>query len=670
MNDILLELQTEELPSSFLLKANETLKDTAKAFLKEKNVESNEDIKIFTTPRRIGILIENLPDSNKKEEILVIGPPYEACYKDGLPTKALEAFLKKNNASLDEAFKYEKQGGIYIAIKKQVGGISIEELFKEFPDFVIKSLTYKKMMRWDNSSMRFPRPIRGIALILNDKPIYPYKNTSRGHRFLSNEFVIENAKSYEELLKKHFVIPTFKERRDIILDLVLSKAKELNITPDYEEELIDEITNLVEYPYLVIGEFEKEFLSLPDVVIKTVLAHHQKFITTKKDSITNIFFGISNIEDKKGYIKDGYQKVVKARLRDAVFFYNEDLKRPFDFFVEELKGIMFHHKLGTMFDKTKRHVALGEYLSLAFNTKKEILLKACKLSLFDIATNMVKEFDELQGYMGMIYAKAKNEDEELSKALLEQYMPDKIEGVPSTKTGALLGIIVKSDNIVSLIGAGEIPKGTSDAYGIKRNIYGVIKTVLEQDIDIDLEGLFQKVYELLENKAKLLSYEEILKHVKNLFRTRLNTYFEEYPYDIVRAVLEVEDPLRVKTIKSKVELLSSNRDIVENIAKVYKRIRKILPKDFTPKDIKEGLFENHLEEELYKISKETKDKELSKELLDYINDNKKIVDEFFDKILVMAENMDVRNNRLSLLYNIYKSLKRIADFEHIVIKEA
>jgi len=666
MNDILLELQTEELPSSFLLKANETLKDIVISFLKDKNIERDNSISVFTTPRRIGILIENLPEHNKKEEILVIGPPYEACYKDGVPTKALEAFLKKNNASLEETFRYEKQGGVYIAIKKQTGGIPIEELFKEFPDFIIKSLNYKKMMRWDNSSMRFPRPIRGIALVLNDRPILPYKNTSKGHRFLSNEFVIEHAKAYEELLKKHYVIPTFKERKSIILDLVLSKAKELNVTPDYEEELIDEITNLVEYPYIVIGEFEKEFLSLPDIVIKTVLAHHQKFITTKKDGITNIFFGISNIEDKKGYIKNGYQKVVKARLRDAIFFYNEDLKKPFHFFVEELKGIMFHHKLGTLFDKTKRHIALGEYL----DHQNSVLIRACELSLFDIATNMVKEFDELQGYMGMIYAKAKNEDEELSKALLEQYMPDKIEGVQSTKTGALLGIIVKSDNIVSLIAAGEIPKGTSDAYGIKRNIYGIIKTILDHDLDINLEELFGKVFELLENKQKLLSYEEILSHIKNLFKTRLNTYFEEYPYDIVRAVLEVEDPLKIKDIKNKIELLSSNRDIVENIAKAYKRIRKILPKDFSPKDIKQELFESDLEKELYKILEDIKDKELSKELLEYIDHKKKIIDEFFDKILVMAEHIDVRNNRLSLLYNIYKSLKQIADFEHVVIKEA
>jgi glycyl-tRNA synthetase beta chain (EC 6.1.1.14) len=249
-------------------------------------------------------------------------------------------------------------------------------------------------------------------------------------------------------------------------------------------------------------------------------------------------------------------------------------------------------------------------------------------------------------------------------------MPDKIEGVQSTKTGALLGIIVKSDNIVSLIAAGEIPKGTSDAYGIKRNIYGIIKTILDHDLDINLEELFGKVFELLENKQKLLSYEEILSHIKNLFKTRLNTYFEEYPYDIVRAVLEVEDPLKIKDIKNKIELLSSNRDIVENIAKAYKRIRKILPKDFSPKDIKQELFESDLEKELYKILEDIKDKELSKELLEYIDHKKKIIDEFFDKILVMAEHIDVRNNRLSLLYNIYKSLKQIADFEHVVIKEA
>ncbi len=668
MNNILLELQTEELPSSFLLKAQDTLPEIVKSFLDEKKLTC-ENIDVFITPRRITLLIKGLPSENKKEEIIIVGPPYNACFKDDIPTKALEAFLKKNEADIKDIFKYEKGGGVYIAIKKTIGGEKIEYLFRDFPDFIIKKLPAKKTMRWDNSGVRFPRPIRGVALILNDHPIEPFKNTTFGHRFLSEAFKIKIAERYEELLKEHYVIPRFKERKDTILNLINQKAVELNLNLDYEEDLIDEITNLVEYPYLVVGEFERDFLALPDVVIKTILAHHQKFIVTKKDGIENTFFGISNMPDKHGYIKEGYQKVVRARLRDGVFFYNEDLKKPFEFFVNELKGVMFHHKLGSMLDKTQRHIAIGEYLSDKVDVDKNHLLRACYLSGFDIATGLVKELDELQGYMGMIYAEKKGEPYEVYKALLEQYMPDKIEGKPSTKTGVILGVILKSDNIVSLMSAGEIPKGTSDAYAIKKNIYGLIHLIIENNLSIDLKSLFEKVYGLLEDKSKLLPYEELSKHIESLFKSRLQSFFEEYRYDIVRAVIEVEHPLNMLSIKNKVEILSSYQDMAENIAKVYKRIRKILPeKDYG--DIDERFFESELERKLYEFSSYIYGKEFSKELIDYIDKNKNIVNEFFDKILVMAPDLKVRENRLNLVHSLYKSLKTLADFEHIVIKEA
>lgn len=662
MSDVLLELQTEELPPSFLLKVQGSLENITAKFFEEKKL-SFDKIDIFITPRRIGLLIQNIPEYSKKEDLIIIGPPYNASFKDDKPTKALESFLEKNNATKEDIFKYEKNGGVYIAIKKQIGGKSLKELIKDFPYFVIESIPYKKLMRWDNSNIKFPRPIRGILLFIDDEAIY--KDFTIGHRFLSYKLNIKHAKDYENLLKEHFVIPRFNERKQKILSLVNDMAKELNLIPDFEEDLIDEITNLVEYPYLIVGKFDREFLELPDFVIKTVLARHQRFICTKKDGyLQNIFFGISNMPDEKGFIKEGYQKVVKARLRDAVFFYQEDLKKTLEFFVNELEGIMFHHKLGTMLEKTNRHIMLAS----AIDDSKH-LQRACYLSLFDLATSMVKEFDELQGYVGMIYAKAKNEEKEVYMGLLEQYMPDKIMGNPTTKTGALLGIIIKIDNVISLISAGEIPKGSSDAYAIKKNIYGIIRLILDKDLDINLKDVFKQAYELLKDKSKLLPYEEAIKHIEDLFLSRILTYFEDFDYDIVRAVLDVEHPFNIKSIKQKIELLQKNKTIVENVAKSFKRIRKIIPKNFTPKEINQTLFENELEQKLFDFLQSMPKDKSTEDMLFYINNHSFLIDEFFDKILVMSEDINIRHNRLSLLYRLYKNIETVANFEHIVIKE-
>ncbi len=663
----LLEIYAEELPPSFLLKARNALKDITTKFFEGKKI-SFENTDIFITSKRIGLLIKALPDFTKKEEIVIIGPPFNISYKDDNPTKALLSFLEKNNANEKDVFKYEKQGGLYVAVKKEVGGKPISDILKDFPNFVIKSLPAKKLMRWDDSNIRFPRPIRNILLILDNKPIY--NNYTFGHRFLSSKIYIEDVGIYESLLKEHFVIPRFEERRDIILSLIEKASKELNVSPDFDEELIDEITNLVEYPYLIIGEFDQEFLSLPDMVIKTILAHHQKFVCTKKDNlINNVFFGISNMPDEKGFVKQGYEKVVKARLRDGEFFYQEDLKKPLEFFVNELEGIMFHHKLGTMLNKTNRHIALGDFILEAFNIKidKHLLNRACYLSMFDLSTNMVKELDELQGYIGMIYSKAKNEN--IYEALLEQYMPDKIEGLPKTDIGVLLGIILKSDNVVSLISAGEIPKGSSDAYGIKRNIYGIISLILDGGFDINLSLLFKKVYELLEDKSKLLPYEDVISHIENLFKSRLSTYFEDFDYDIVRAVLDIELWFNLKAIKQKINLLQAHKEQTENIARAFKRIRKIIPKDFKASFINSSLFGEDIEHKLFDFTKSLDDMDVDENMIFYISNNKSIIDEFFDKILVMSENIDIRQNRLSLLYMLYKNIEKLANFEHIVVKE-
>lgn len=672
MVNFLLEILCEELPNDFL---NDT-----KSFLESKLKDIFKDIfykeyKIFITPRRIGFLLKDVNYEQKQESEIVIGPPKAIAFdKNEEPTKALIGFLQKNNSTLENIIFVKKDDKDYVAIEKFKKALSLKELLEGLSLDIIKQIgsLSKKPMRWlPYQELLFPRPIRSILALLNEE-VLSFKlndivssNQTYGHRLLGRRIELSDPTLYEDVLRENFVIPSFEERKLYIKNLLDEKNRAYILS----ETLLNEITNLTEMPFLIEGSFDKDFLALPEKVIITVLAKHQRFICTKdKDSLSNIFYGISNNKDSFGYIKDGYEKVIRARLSDALFFYKEDLKLDIYELVNSLKDIVFHVNLGTMLDKVYRMVELAKNVTFE---DKEKLEKACFFSKFDLFTNMVKEFDELQGYMGYVYALEKLKDKDIAISLYEQYLPDLEGNFPKTKLGAFLSLIDKLESLSSFIAAREYPKGSSDAFGLKRLTNSIIAIIDKFNIpkeSFNIRELSLLNYSLIKDKSKLLSKEELLKKLEELFLSRLKAYFSDIPYDILDSVLESKiDIFDIKAFKEKIDfIIKLERQDIETVAKVYKRVKKIIPKDFKPSLLKEDLLETKEEKDLFNIYKALNEE---KNRIKLVLENYKLFEQFFDNVLVMDKREDYRINKLSLLYLILDSLTEIANFDKIVIKE-
>ncbi len=672
MVNFLLEILCEELPNDFLKDTKSFLESNLKDIFKD---ISYKEHKIFITPRRIGFLLKDINYEQKQESEIIIGPPKAIAFNENNePTKALIGFLQKNDSTLENIIFVKKDDKDYVAIEKFKKALSLKELLESLSLDIIKQIgsLSKKPMRWLSSQeLLFPRPIRSILALLNEE-VLSFKlndiissNKTYGHRLLGKEIRLSNPTLYEDSLKENFVIPSFEERKLYIKKLLDEKNRAYILS----EDLLDEITNLTEMPFLVEGSFDKDFLTLPEKVIITVLAKHQRFVCTKdKDSLSNIFYGISNNKDSFGYIKEGYEKVIRARLSDALFFYKEDLKLDIYELVNSLKDIVFHVKLGSMLDKVYRMVELAKHVDFE---DKERLEKACFFSKFDLLTNMVKEFDELQGYMGYVYALEKLKDQEIAISLYEQYLPDLEGNLPKTKLGAFLSLIDKLESLSSFIAAGEYPKGSSDAFGLKRLTNSIIAIVDKFNISkksFNIRELSLLNYSLIKDKSKLLSKEELLKRLEELFFSRLKAYFSHIPYDILDSVLESKiDIFDIKAFKEKINfILNLERQDIETVAKIYKRVKKIIPKDFKPSPLKEELLETKEEKDLFDIYRALNEE---KNKIKLVLENYKIFEQFFDNVLVMDKREEYRINKLSLLYLILDSLTEIANFDKIVIKE-
>ena len=655
---LLLEIGTEELPANVINQALKSLKESLEKVL---GVGIQ---KTYGTPRRLAVITEDFEDKPEEKEELIYGPPLGIAYKEGKPTKALLGFLERVKASLDEVLEVERGGGKYVAIKRVYKDKSPLERLKEEFESILLSIPLPKRMRWDSSSLSFSRPIRWICALYGDKVVplsfgkLKASNLTFGHRFLSKgPILIKDAEEYEEKLKEVFVIPSFDERLSLILEMLREESYALESTPRYTEGLPEEVANLLEFPFPVVGKFEEKYLELPEKVLITVLAHHQRFfcLANKEGKLIPYFIAFSNNKPNEK-ILEGYQKVLRARLEDALFFYKEDLKTPLESLVDALKGVIFHPKVGSMWEKTQRLISLSEKIAmmLGFDQKTiEKLKRAALLSKADILTNMVKELDELQGYMGMVYAKAWREDEEVARAIYEHYLPrTPSEEVPKSPISQVLSIADKLDNLYTLIKAGEMPSGSSDPYGLRRNAYGVFAIIHKNRYNLDLRKLLEDLPE---------GFEEFI-------RSRLEAYLEPYGYDVVRAVLEVKDPLKPYEIIKLTEELANLKESqkFKDIVEAYKRVVKILPAGWEDSFVEEDLIQEEEEKALWEEVKKLETERVG--VLD-LWDLKKTIDLFFDRVLVMDKDPSLRRNRLALLYRIKKLFNQFADFEKIVFEQ-
>lgn len=691
-NKYLLEIGVEELPARYVTGTLNQIKNYTKKLLSEKRI-SYEDIKLYSTPRRLVLLIEGLPNRQENLERLVKGPSKKIAFDDeNNPTKALHGFLKGQNANIEDILIQLYNGEEYVYVNKIEEGVPVEDILRENMGNMIKSISFPKSMRWGGKNLRFARPIRWLLSMLNDKNIQftlegiTARNITRGHRFLgSNHIEIRHVDEYFDKLQDNYVIVDGKVRKEKIKYGCEKLAREKGGTLLEDEALLDEITNIVEYPTPMIGRIDEEYLKLPKEVVITPMKEHQRYfpVVDDKKRLLPYFITVRNGNDEYlDMVIKGNEKVIGARLEDAKFFYNEDIKVPLEEYVEDLKDIIFQEKLGSLYDKTNRvrklALKIGNYLEVGEETEKNID-RAGYLSKADLVTKMVDEFTELQGIMGREYSKIWGENEITSLAIFEQYLP-RYSGdeLPTTTAGAVLSIADKLDTIAGCFAIGIQPTSSQDPYGLRRQALGIINIILDKKLNLSLEELIDfALFIYVEENGLAFDYNKVKEDILNFFNGRIKNMFIDVGirYDIVDAVLgtDIDDIFDLKLRADKLNTWLDKEGLNE-ILFAFNRVKTLADKannnepkrDLLVEKEEIELFETfHVVEEevLSSLEKKEYDKALDKMI-----SLKEPIDNFFNNVMVMVEDEKIKDNRLGLLKRISDTMLMICDLSKIVYK--
>ncbi len=663
MSKYLFEVGVEELPYKFIPMAINQLQQGFEKFLDENNIKY-DNVKVMATPRRLAVIVSNLASSQPDSEKIVKGPIVKVAYDEqGNLTKAGEGFANKNGVSKQELYTEDN----YVYAKISVKGKNTKDLLQENVPHIFSKLQGPHFMRWGNNDVKFSRPIRWVLSILDCEEV-PIKiidkessNITNGHRFSTQNIEIHNPDEYIERLREAKVIVDQDERKAKILELTKIEADKLNAVTKISEDLLEEVTFITEYPVAVTCDFDMAYLTIPQEVAVTVMETHQRYFAlyTKEGKLINKFVTITNyIGNEYENIKAGNLRVIKARLDDAVFFFNEDTKKPLSAYVESLKGMTFQKGMGSVYDKTQRIIKLAEKISLALGINKPSIKRTAELCKADLATNLVFEFTELQGFIGADYARVSGEEEGVQNGIREHYFPLNADSeTAKTPEGQIVGIADKIDTICAVFAAGKKPTGSSDPLGVRRAALGIIKTILEHNIKLNLSDVIRNAIELLPVKA------DIQADVEEFFVQRLIIFLNsDYQKNILDACA-VNNPckdlcdylLRVKAVSN-----LNNEKLNENA----NRILRILKENVT-ETISEELFVLPAEKELYK---EIQGISFSGDYQEYLSDLIKInpaVTKFFEDVLVMDKDEKIKNNRLALLNSLKNKYIMLTDFSKL-----
>ncbi|MBO6088380.1 glycine--tRNA ligase subunit beta [bacterium] len=681
MSKYLLEVGCEELPYKFIPSAISQLQTSFEKFLGENKVNF-EDVKVYATPRRLAVIISGLEKFGKDEEKIIKGPVKRVAYdENGNLTKAGEGFCRKNGISPEDLYIEDD----YIHAKIIVKGQSIIELLQKNIPSIITKLQGSHFMRWSDNDEKFSRPIRWIVSILDSEEVKikiidkESSNVSRGHRFSEQNIVLSNPDEYIEKLRKAHVIVNQEERRQLIIDRAKEEASKLGATPYYTDDLLEEVTFITEYPVPATCEFNPDYLRLPEELVVTVMAVHQRYFALYKDGkLINKFITMTNyLGNEFENIKAGNVRVIKARLDDAVFFFNEDTKKPLADYVEDIKGITFQKGMGTMYDKAQRLVKLSKMM-IGDNPSVE---RTAILAKADLATKLVFEFTELQGFIGADYARVSKEDENVAEGIKEHYFPLNADGeIAKTLEGQIVGIADKIDNICAVFAEGKKPTGSSDPLGVRRAALGIIRTILANDLKIDLALLVNEALLLLPiakqdgniiDKIKGTA-DSVLSRATGMVTGEIYDFFiqrliiflsEKYPKNVLEACASGKNPLfdltdYVKRVEAVAKLNSPA------LLESANRVLRILKED-SKTQVKRELFvvpaENMLLQQI-----ETVDESLSyDEYLKKLEEINPSVEKFFNDVLVMDKDENVKENRLALLTRLKAKYNHIADFSKL-----
>ena len=690
-NIYLIEVGVEELPSSYIRNALNTFKDLVETALNEANL-GFDHIAAYATPRRLSLMIHGIDDTQGDIEDWVKGPAKKIAYKeDGSINKPLEGFLRSQNVSEEDLEVRELKGNEYMYAHIHKKGEPAEVILAEIIPDAIHHIPFPKNMRWGGKNIRFARPIRWVLSMLNDR-VVPFdlegialSNVTRGHRFLgSNHIVINDVGEYEEALEKNFVILDQDKRKETILYQIRHMAKSNGGEIHKDEDLLEELTFIVEYPTAILGNVQEKFLSLPDVVITTPMREHLRYtpVYSPEGELLPYFITIRNgNEDYADVVAEGNEKVLEARLEDARFFFDNDREQPLEDYVDGLDGIVFQEKLGTMADKSKRLgdlvVRIGEILAVGDKTV-ESAKRACYLSKADLTTNMVQEFTELEGIMGSIYAALDGEEDVVADAIREQYMPVSSGAqLPETTTGTIVSLADKFDTICGLFAIGEVPTGSQDPFALRRKAIGILRMINEKRWELSLSDCIDaSLFSFVDSMGLVFDREEVREQILKFFRGRIDTMLDDdgIRYDIIQGLndIEGEDSLRVFEKAQALQNFFVDGDRksfleavtrVENIASKNDPVEEAVNEEILTEE------EKVLYDKVVALEPELDDayrKRDDARYLDLLNSLTDPIHQYFDRVMVMAEDEALRKNRLGLIQRIDALVQREFNGKQIV----
>jgi len=688
--ELLIEIGTEELPASMVITGAEQLLGNILKILDESHI-SHGNGRWLATPRRLAVVVYEVAENQDVIEKQVVGPPAKVAFdSDGNPTKAALGFARSVGVDVSELKVVETEKGRYVAATVREGGAPTIEILKETIPNAISEIKFPKSMRWVNS-FRFARPIRWLVALFGNEVIefelveLRSGRKTRGHRLIANiEIEIPEASAYEEVLKKHFVIPNFEERRNLVEKLAEEAAAKVGgriVKDENYPELLDEVTNLVEYPTAVLGSFDEKYLELPRCVVVTAMRQHQRYFSVEDANgrLMNYFVAIANnLPDYVELMRPGLEKVLKARLEDAKFYYDVDLKRKLEERLEDLKGIVWREGLGSVYDKVLRVKELA--LKLA-HEDPDVDLKALErgalLAKTDLTTEMIrdgKEFTKLEGEIGMEYALRQGESEKVARIIFEHHLP-RFAGdrLPQLREAAWLALADRLDTMVGILSTGYEVTGSQDPLGLRRIAYGLIDIVLGLNLRVPMD-------EAIRMAAEPFGNSELTSKTLEFILSRFENYLEEREgvrYDVVDAVIASGATdlvnLRKRALALK-KLMESEPQVFEDVVIGQKRVANILQK-FEPKQLPDtSLFEKPEEHTLFERAREVKPRveaavnsEDFEGALRALLELREPIDRFFDNVFVMTDDERIRNNRLSLLAFVRSIFKLYGDFSKIAM---
>ena len=647
--------------------AIDQLKQGFEKFLSDNGLDYS-NVKVMATPRRLAVIVEGLPVSQKDVEKNVKGPIAKVAFdENGNLSKAGEGFANKNGVKKEDLYVEDN----YVYAKISIKGKQTKDLLQENVPQIFSKLQGPHFMRWGSNDVKFSRPIRWVLSILDSEEVpvtiidKTSSNITNGHRFSTQNIVINNPDEYVDKLRDAKVIVDQDERKAKILELTKIEADKLNAVTKISDDLLEEVTFIVEYPVAVTCDFDTAYLTIPQEVAVTVMETHQRYFAlyensgVNKGKLINKFVTITNyIGNEFENIKAGNLRVIKARLDDAVFFFNEDTKKPLEAYRENLKGMTFQKGMGSVYDKTDRIIKLSEKISNSLGVNKPSIKRTAELCKADLATNLVFEFTELQGFIGADYARVSGEEQGVQDGIREHYFPLNADSETAKSIeGQVVGIADKIDTICAVFASGKKPTGSSDPLGVRRAALGIIKTIIEHNLKLNLSEIIKDTIELLPVKT------DIQKDVEEFFVQRLIIFLNnEYSKNVLEACASnnpckdlCDYVLRVKAVSGKID-----DKLVENA----NRVLRILKEDVN-NSVNESLFIEQAEKDLNSaVNSVSFNGDYTKYLEELIRINPAVT-KFFDDVLVMDKDENIKNNRLSLLHILKNKYTMLTDFSKL-----